>query len=160
MTDRPVVLWRSAFVAYAVVLLVATHKPGVDVNVVPGMRLDLLIHASAFGLWTLLLGRTRWLGDPARPAAAARLLLVALGYAVLDEASQAVPIFNRVFDPRDMATNAGGAMLAWACAVALARLRSAGAAGATVPDASGGRAGRSDRADGSAPAGQAADRRA
>ena len=103
---------RIAFVAYALVLFIATHKPRVDVNVVPGFRLDLFVHAGAFGLWTLLLAATGWLGDPRTVRGFLLLVAVAVAYAVADEASQAVPIFERVFDLRDMAANVSGALLA------------------------------------------------
>ena len=121
MIRRHRLLFRIAFVAYAVVLFIATHKPGVDVNVVPGIRLDLFIHAGAFGLWALLLGLTGWLGDVGRARQAVLLALISSAYAVVDEATQAVPIFDRVFDVRDMAANVGGALLASVAACLIVR---------------------------------------
>ena len=112
MSDRLRTPARVAFVAYALVLFIATHKPGVDVNVVPGLRLDLFVHAVAFGLWTMLLGLTGWLGDVRTLHGTLAVLGVGVAYAVVDEASQAVPIFDRVFDVKDMLANAGGAALA------------------------------------------------
>lgn len=100
------------FVVYAVVLFVATHKPGVQVNVVPGIRLDLLVHMAAFGVWTLLLGLTGWLPDARRATGLGVLMTVGVGYAVIDESSQALPIFDRVFDLADMVANALGAAVA------------------------------------------------
>lgn len=113
--------FRIAFVAYAIVLFAATHKPDVDVNVVPGVRLDLFIHAAAFGAWTMLLGLTGWVGDIARPRGVLVLLAVGVAYAMADEASQAVPIFRRVFDVKDMAANAGGAAIGAAAISAILR---------------------------------------
>ncbi|UYV14170.1 MAG: VanZ family protein [Phycisphaera sp.] len=112
MIGRHRLLLRVVFVAYAVVLFVATHKPGVDVNVVPGWRLDLLIHMAAFGLWTFLLGLTGFAGDARRLGDLLVLITVGMGYAVADESSQALPIFERVFDLTDMVANAAGAILA------------------------------------------------
>lgn len=112
MIERYRLPLRVVFVAYAVVLFVATHKPGVDVNVVPGWRLDLLIHMVAFGLWTFLLGLTGWAGDARRLGDLLVLAAVGVGYAVADESSQALPIFERVFDPMDMIANSAGAILA------------------------------------------------
>lgn len=103
-------LWRIAFVLYALVLFAATHKPGVTVNVVPGWRLDLLIHAGAFGTWAFLLGMTGWF-DLHKRRDVAWLLALVVGYAILDEGSQAIPIFGRVFDLADVLANAVGALL-------------------------------------------------
>lgn len=122
MSERRQRVLRAVFVVYAFVLFVATHKPGVDVNVVPGVRLDLFIHAGAFGLWTLLLGATGWLGDVGRTGRALVLAGVGTVYAMLDESTQAMPIFDRVFDLRDMAANVGGALLASAVGCLLFRL--------------------------------------
>lgn len=122
MSERRVLLFRVVFVVYAITLFIATHKPGVDVNVVPGIRLDLFIHAGAFGLWTLLLGATGWLGDVGRTGRAVLLAVIGSAYAVLDESTQAVPIFDRVFDLRDMAANVGGALLASVAACVVARV--------------------------------------
>jgi len=110
--ERYRLLLRVGFVAYAVVLFVATHKPGVDVNVVPGWRLDLLIHMVAFGLWTFLLGLTGWAGDARRLGDLLVLMAVGVAYAVADESTQAMPIFERVFDWTDMVANSAGAVLA------------------------------------------------
>ncbi len=131
MIERHRRLLRVGFVAYAVVLFVATHKPGVDVNVVPGWRLDLLIHMAAFGLWTLLLGLTGWVGDARRLAGLLVLMAVGVAYAVADESSQALPIFDRVFDLTDMAANSAGAILA--SVVACLVLRAFDHQGATQP---------------------------
>jgi VanZ family protein len=119
--DRHRRLLRIVFVAYAVVLFVATHKPRVDVNVVPGWRLDLLVHMAAFGLWTFLLGLTGWTGDARRMAGMLVLMAVGVAYAITDESSQALPIFDRVFDLTDMAANSAGAILASVLALVVLR---------------------------------------
>lgn len=103
-------LWRIAFGLYALVLFAATHKPGVTVDVVPGWRLDLFIHAGAFGAWAFLLGLTGWY-DLSRPRGVAALLAIGIGYALFDEGTQAIPIFGRVFDPTDAVANVTGAVV-------------------------------------------------
>ena len=124
MIERARPALKVAFMVYALVLFAATHKPGVDVNVVPGFRLDLFIHAAAFGLWTVLLGLTGWLGNAGRALGMLALLAVGVMYAIVDEATQAVPIFDRVFDVKDMMANVGGALLGAAVVSAfLRRLR-------------------------------------
>lgn len=113
-------LWRVAFVLYAVALFVATHKPGVHVNVVPGWRLDLIIHVGAFGAWTFLLGMTGWF-DPRHWRGASALLTIGVCYALLDEGSQAIPIFERVFDVADALANVVGALLGVAAVTMIVR---------------------------------------
>ena len=103
--------FKVAFCVYALVLFTATHKPGVEVNVIPGIRLDLFIHAGAFGLWTVLLGLTGWLGNPSGARGMLPRLVGGVVYAIIDESTQAVPIFARVFDVKDMLANIGGALL-------------------------------------------------
>lgn len=115
-------LWRIAFVLYALVLFAATHKPGVTVNVVPGWRLDLLIHAGAFGTWAFLLGMTGWF-DLRKRRGFAWLLALVVVYAIVDECSQAIPIFGRVFDPADVLANVVGALLGGLAAMFVVRWR-------------------------------------
>lgn len=124
MSDGLRRLCRFGFLAYAIILFVATHKPGVQVNVVPGIRLDLFTHMAAFGIWTILLGLTGWLPDFRRATGLAVLMAVGVGYAVIDESSQALPIFDRVFDPADMLANALGAAIAALGLFIVPRLRS------------------------------------
>ncbi len=127
MTEHHRRALRAGFVLYAVALFVATHKPGVQVNVVPGVRLDLLIHMAAFGVWTALLGVTGWLGNVGRVGRALLLATIGIGYAVIDESSQALPIFDRVFDPTDMVANSLGSLVASGLLFVLMRRWSSGA---------------------------------
>ncbi|MEQ8845174.1 MAG: VanZ family protein [Phycisphaerales bacterium] len=130
MIERHRRIARIVFVVYAITLFVATHKPGVDVNVVPGIRLDLFVHASAFAVWTALLGLTGWLGDARSPRGLWMLLAVGVAYAIVDEASQAVPIFDRVFDVKDMLANSVGAVAAAIGVFCIGRVRRGAGSGA------------------------------
>jgi VanZ family protein len=101
---------RVAFVVYALALLVATHWPRLEVQG-PVPRSDLWVHMVAFALWGALLHATGWLGKAGTMPATLRALVVTLVYATLDEASQAIPLFGRVFDVSDLVANAGGALI-------------------------------------------------
>lgn len=78
---------RRAYVIYAGVLATATHWPGITIHG-PIERPDLVIHLIAFSIWTVLLGRSAFLGDPARPRVLLLIALVASAYAGLDEWTQ------------------------------------------------------------------------
>ncbi|MFK7760234.1 MAG: VanZ family protein [Phycisphaerales bacterium] len=104
------VLIRVAWVCYTVILLTATHWPKLAIKG-PIERTDLVLHMSAFGLWTLLLGGTGWVCS--RCCVARRALVVCLigiGFGAFDETTQ--PFFQRVFDWTDLAADAAGAILA------------------------------------------------
>ncbi|MEO1008733.1 MAG: VanZ family protein [Planctomycetota bacterium] len=116
---------RIAFVAYAIVLFIATHKPGVAVPLAAGIRLDLLVHVAAFGLWTLLLGLSGFIGPVRRVRALGVLAVVGVLYAWVDEATQAIPGLNRVFDLSDLVANTVGAVAGAVAAHALARITAA-----------------------------------
>lgn len=112
---------RVAFVVYAVVLFYATHRPNLVIDG-PIERTDLVVHVGAFGLWTLLLAATGWAGAWRTGLGRLRVLAIASVYAAADEASQAIPVFRRVFGFDDMAANVLGVVLAVAGLWALARL--------------------------------------
>ena len=119
----PVALRRTAFALYALALLVATHWPQLTITG-PIERPDLVIHAGAFGLWTLLLVGAALFG----PALSTRNILAsaAVGalYAPLDELSQGLPGLNRVVALDDALANLLGVALAGGACLALARARS------------------------------------
>tara|TARA_R110000737_G_scaffold2923_1_gene8298 strand:+ start:144031 stop:144462 length:432 start_codon:yes stop_codon:yes gene_type:complete len=101
---------QMVFVLYTLTLLTATHWPGLAIKG-PFSRTDLIIHAGAFGLWTLLLGVTGWVQSKTcirKQALMAALIGIAFG--IFDETTQ--PMFNRVFDLLDLAADAVGAILA------------------------------------------------
>ncbi len=111
---------RWAFWIYAVILFVGTHWPRLEVPSIGIERTDILIHICAFGLWTVLLICTAYLGAPGRPGSVARAGMVALVYAAIDEGSQAIPIVQRHAGFDDYAANAAGILLACLGALAIA----------------------------------------
>lgn len=101
---------RVCFVVYTLVLITATHWPGLAIKG-PITRTDLVIHVNAFGLWTLLLGLTRWIRSSRCLRRQALMVgLIGVGFGWLDETTQ--PLFSRVFDWLDVAANMTGAILA------------------------------------------------
>lgn len=113
---------RVAFTLYAALLLVATHWPQVRIQG-PIPRPDLVIHFTAFGLWCVLFNLARPFGWPVRdPRSQIACAAVALSYAIVDEGTQAIHIFGRVFDITDMLANAIGVLLGSLGVAAAARL--------------------------------------
>lgn len=83
---RRVMVW--VFLSYAVVLAVLTHWPRLTIRA-PIDRPDLWIHAGVFAAWTVLLdlsGLVRF--GRSRLGQLALLVIVAMGYAALDEWTQ------------------------------------------------------------------------
>jgi VanZ family protein len=118
--------WRVALTTYYLALVVATHWPGANVNVVPGVRLDLFIHIGAYaglaGLMALAgVGGGWWSGR-------AVVLIVGLtaALAVLDEATQAIPVVRRTFDVDDLIADLAGAVLGASAGVTVTRRRAKG----------------------------------
>lgn len=119
-------LWRIALVIYLVALMTATHWPGARVNVIPGLRLDLLIHLAAYAG---LAGLMALAGLGARWRAGRAVLLItgaAAAAALLDEATQAIPIVRRTFDLEDLGADVAGALIGAAVGVSIARRRGKG----------------------------------
>ena len=110
----------AAFVGYTGALLVSTHWPRLTIGG-PVSRTDLIIHVFAFGLWAVLLGASGLVGRRWR-----LLLACGLAFAVLDETTQ--PLFERTFDPLDLAADLLGITLG-TLAMVLAWRRS----GASMP---------------------------
>jgi len=85
---------RILFFVYAIAMAIGTHWPGIKITG-PMPNPDLLVHVAAFGAWTLLLVLCRFFG----PAVSMRNVLIcagiAVGYAVFDEVTQAIPGLNR-----------------------------------------------------------------
>ncbi|MGP1347751.1 MAG: VanZ family protein [Phycisphaerales bacterium] len=110
-----------AFLAYAIVLFIATHWPQLRVEG-PVHRTDLWVHFFAFALWAMLLTASGLTGSPANPRRLPLRLAIAIGYAILDESLQAIPALGRVFALDDMAANITGATLGVLAAFAGARI--------------------------------------
>ncbi len=111
-------LWRIAFIIYAFVLLGLTLWPNLNVPG-PVPRTDLYAHFAAFGLFTVLLTLTRWLGPIGSLEALLLTFIFASGFAVIDEAAQSHPYFRRQSVPDDLAANMGGIALGLIATVAL-----------------------------------------
>ncbi len=99
---------RVLFVCYALVLATATHWPALKIASHGINRLDLFIHAGAFGAWAVLLMLCGFFGQRLSGRNIVLSTLTALVYAMVDEVSQGIPILRRTVDPLDMAANAGG----------------------------------------------------
>jgi len=117
---------RTACVVYAVLLSVGTHWPGLAIDA-EAARPDLVVHMLAFGALTSLLVWSGWFGAVHSRRNAAGAILVATLYAIVDEASQAVPALRRHASWDDLAANALGVAAAGAVALALSRPRACGA---------------------------------
>ncbi|MHC5114935.1 MAG: VanZ family protein [Planctomycetota bacterium] len=90
MNGPRVRFWRCAFVGYAVALAIGTHWPRIDLGSAAGMPdPDKIAHFVAFAGLAFLLWRTQWVPDPRLWAA------LLLGWPVLDEVTQALPILGR-----------------------------------------------------------------
>lgn len=112
---------RVWLLAYILLLATATHWPRLRI-VGPVPRSDLWMHLGAFGTLGCLATLAGFFG-----AAGSRRNLVlswclAVGYAALDEATQAIPALGRTAALDDFAADATGVSLGVAAAAALARL--------------------------------------
>lgn len=109
------VLWPAALGVYTLTLAVATHWPRLQIHG-PVPRSDLWLHVGAFGTLGGLVAIAQFFG----PLSSRRNLLlswaVALGYAALDEATQAIPILGRTAALDDFAADALGVTLGVAAA--------------------------------------------
>ena len=115
-------VWRAAFVVYALVLLVLTMWPQLEIHG-PVERTDLWIHAPAFGLWGLLLYASELIAPRREWRNVAMSGLISLAWAGIDEWGQRY--FNRHSAADDFAANAFGVWIGMAITAAwCARLRS------------------------------------
>lgn len=93
-------LWRVVFVCYSVVLTVGTHWPRLDLGVDDVPAPDKILHMVGFGGLCLLCWLARWRSLRGRIGL---LGLIMFAWALLDELTQAVGIFGRVFSWLDVA---------------------------------------------------------
>jgi VanZ family protein len=110
---------RAVFVAAAAVAFVGTHWPRLDLSAA-GSPIDKFGHALCFGVLSLLLWRTGWLGRPWKMAT------VMVAWSVLDELSQAIPGLGRFADLEDWLADLIGITLATALIWALGPVGVAG----------------------------------
>jgi VanZ family protein len=117
---------RVAFALYALALVTATHWPELVIQAPSFSRLDLVVHAGAFGCWTVLLTLAGFCGRPLSRRNIGLSALLALGYSALDEVSQGLPIVRRSVDASDLAANWAGIVLAALVLLAWSRMRGGG----------------------------------
>jgi len=116
-------LRRRAFFAFAVTLFALTHWPALQVSV-PGIeRPDLILHFAFFATWYLLLFAAGLFGPLGRPRSLLWPWTVAIGYAAVDEALQAVPIIRRHAAWDDWLANVGGITIGLLVATIWTRVR-------------------------------------
>jgi len=109
--ERGRVAWRRAFWAYAVALFTVSHWPAARLPPMVIERPDLIVHVALFAGWSFLLTRTGYLGRPGSWRASLLVLPVALAYAGIDEALQAVPVLRRTAVWSDAMANCAGVIL-------------------------------------------------
>ncbi|MCC7389006.1 MAG: VanZ family protein [Phycisphaerales bacterium] len=115
---------RVAFALYALVLVTATHWPELVIQAPSFSRLDLVVHAGAFGCWAVLLTLAGFCGRPLSRRNISISALIALGYSAIDEVSQALPFVRRSVDASDLAANWAGIVLAAIVLLGWSRMRS------------------------------------
>ena len=94
-------------------MLTATHWPGLATHQSQHfIRLDLVIHATAFAAWTGFCTACGFFGPANSRRNLARSIPLALGYALADELTQAIPALHRTVDPLDLLANGVGILLA------------------------------------------------
>lgn len=109
--------WRIVFVFYTLLVLGATLWPNMQV---PGpVRSDLAAHLVALGIFTIVLGLTRWFGPIGSLEALLLTFICASGFSIMDEAAQSHPYFRRTSVPDDLAANLLGVALGLLATIAL-----------------------------------------
>lgn len=108
---------RAVFAVFAVAVALGTHWPGVRIEgSMP--RPDLLVHVAAFGAWAFLLMLCGFFGPPLSGRNVLVSAAVALVYAAVDEATQAIPGLGRTAVVEDFLAGGAGVI----CAVGAAWL--------------------------------------
>ena len=105
--DRPRIR-LIAFWVYTALLVVATHIPNSVLPTIEFLWFDKIEHATAYGLWTMLLFMSGLLGENPLRVRAARALLWSSLFALADELLQMIPALNRVADPVDVIADVFG----------------------------------------------------
>ncbi len=125
---------RVVFALFTIAQLTATHWPGLSIQSKVFSRIDLIIHASVFFVWTVLFYNARvynarivGLGDRSQTPCFKRRIIwtivVGMLFAIFDETTQ--PLFNRVADPLDAMADTLGVLLAAASIALCAKRRRA-----------------------------------
>lgn len=85
---------RRAFFAYALLLFTLTHWPSLRIET-DVSRPDLIIHATAFAIWTVLFASCAFFGAPGSRRNLGMCALIGVVYACIDEALQGLRFINR-----------------------------------------------------------------
>jgi len=109
---------RAWFIAYAILLATLTHWPRLDVDIGRMPRPDVLAHVAAFGTWAFLAQRSGLFGPRHTSRAIALAAGASVAYAVIDEATQAIPALGRTAAWDDLAANLLGVGAGTAAAMA------------------------------------------
>ncbi len=104
MTGRPRAAW-VVFGLYAGALFVATHWPRLAIDS-PVVGTDKIIHAAVFCVWTVLLARAMRVSSGR--VNLARLTMISVAYACIDEGLQAIPALGRTCSVVDLGANVVG----------------------------------------------------
>lgn len=100
-------LFRLAFVGWALLLFTLTHWPNLKVDAgIP--RTDLWAHAIGYSVWVALFIATGWLGKRGTWKSIGLGMPIAMLYSGLDELSQGIPILGRFVTWEDFAANSLG----------------------------------------------------
>jgi len=117
---------RIAFFAFAALLVVGTHWPSLRIPDAGGFtRVDLLVHAGAFFVWTALLIGASFFGPALSKRNVVWAAAIGAAYASIDEATQSIPGLNRHVGWDDWAMNLAGVALATGAALLAWRVRGA-----------------------------------
>ncbi len=102
---------RAMLGLYVCLLMLGTHWPRLEAQIGDLPRSDLYLHVGAFGVFTVLMLLARWFGE----TLAARNIfwtgVVSVGFAMLNEATQGLPIVARQASLDDAAANILGVAL-------------------------------------------------
>lgn len=97
--------WRITLTVYATALTIGTHWPRLELGTESVPVSDKLLHMAAFGGLTLLLWQA-WIVRRLLP-----LFLFGVGWAVLDELTQAIPGLGRTVSPLDITASGVGVFI-------------------------------------------------
>lgn len=98
-------LARVMLVAYVCVLLLGTHWPRLEAQIGELPRSDLYMHLGAFGVFTVLMLRARWFGGTLGARNIFWTGVVSVGFAMVNEATQGLPMVARQARLDDAAVN-------------------------------------------------------
>lgn len=101
-------LRRGAFWTYALLLVIATHWPGLAIDAPTPIRADVAIHVVALAVWTVALAGCAYFGQVTSRRNVLIAGTIAIAYAMVDELTQGVPALRRRVDGADLIANVLG----------------------------------------------------